>query len=325
MAGTEPIVRLDCRAMNTRFEVALWGRDTAYLTAVAEEALREVEALDRQLSFFRDDSDIRELNVVAAHRPVPVEPRLFRLLQLAVELSRATDGAFDLTVAPLLRAWGFRGEAGRIPTDGELDEARSLTGMELVELDSEAMTVRFVREGVLLDLGAIGKGYAIERAAQIMRDYEVPGGLVHGGTSTVKATGTQPDSTPWRIAIQDPLDPVGALEVVELRETALSVSAVHGKFFQEGDERYGHVLDPRSGRPVQGALLAAVVCDSATDSDALSTALLVRGEALFPTLVELHPEAEALVVVREGDAVRVVRHRPHPLTPSPSAMERGDR
>lgn len=300
MEASEQVVRLACRAMNTRFEVALWGRDQGYLTAAGEEALREIQALDQQLSFYRDDSDIRELNVYAARGPVPVEPRLFRLLERARELSAASDGAFDLTVAPLLSAWGFRGPGGRVPAEEEVEAARQVTGMEWVELDPAALTVRFRREGVMLDLGAIGKGYAIERAAEILRDCEVAGALVHGGTSTVQAIGTQPDATPWTIAIQDPTDPARALASLPLRDSALSVSAVHGKFFTEGDARYGHVLDPRSGRPVEASLLAAVSCASATDSDALSTALMVLGSGFLPRLRALHPEAAALVVERDA-------------------------
>lgn len=308
MEATDGIVRLACRAMNTRFEVALWGRDEMYLAAAGEEALREIQALDQQLSFFRDDSDIRELNVYAARRAVPVEPRLFRLLERARDLSAATGGAFDLTVAPLLAAWGFRGQAGRVPAEEEVEAARAVTSMELVELDPASLTVRFRREGVRLDLGAIGKGYAIERAAGILRDCEVGGALLHGGTSTVQAIGNQPDGSPWTVAVQDPSDAEKALASLPLRDTALSVSAVHGKFFTEGDAHYGHVLDPRSGRPVQGALLAAVRCDSATDSDALSTALLVLGSGFLPQLRVLHPEAAALVVERdEAGRTRIAR------------------
>src|SRR5205807_1544760 len=128
------------------------------------------------------------------------------------------------------------------------------------------------------------------------------------GTSTVRALGTQPEGSAWSIAIQDPLDPEGSLGTVLLEDRALSVSAVHGKFFVEGEARYGHVLDPRSGRPVQGALLAAVACDSATDSDALSTALLVLGSAFFPTLSSMDPGAAALVVERGDDQISVARH-----------------
>jgi len=299
---SEPIVRLACRAMNTRFEVALWGRDAGYLTAVAEEALREVQALEQQLSFYRPDSDIRELNVYAAQRPVSVDARLFGLLRRAKELSEATGGAFDLTVAPLLRAWGFTGEGGRVPTEAEVEAAREITGMRLVELDADALTVRFARAGVMIDLGALGKGYAVERAAEILHDAEVPGALLHGGTSTVQAYGLQPDGSPWTVAIQDPSDRERALASIPLRGQALSVSALHGKFFAEGGARYGHVLDPRSGCPVEGALLAAVVCDSATDSDALSTALMVLGSPSFPVLAAIRPEAAALVVERDGDS-----------------------
>lgn len=290
------IVKLGWRAMNTRFEVALWGRDTAYLTAACEEAQREIEALDHQLSFYRDDSDIRELNVFAAKGPVTIEPRLFGLLQRAKELSEATGGAFDITVAPLLRAWGMTGAGGQVPTEEDLEAARAITGWELVELDPERRTVHFLREGVQIDLGAIGKGYAIDRAVELLRDSEIPGGLIHGGTSTVAAIGPQPDGSPWQIAIQDPANPEASVGTAELANEALSVSAVHGKFFTEGDERFGHVLDPRLGRPVQSALLAAVICASATDSDALSTALLTAGEAMFPTLAGLAPGGQAFLV-----------------------------
>ncbi len=320
MSVPPPTVRLACRSMNTRFELVLWGRDEDYLTAVGEEAIEEIHRLNQQLSFYRDDSDIRELNVFAARRPVTVEPRLFRLLQRAKALSEATEGAFDITIAPLLQAWGFTGGGGRVPTEDELAAARELTGIHLVELDPENFTVRFLREGVMLDLGAIGKGYAIERVAGLIAEHELPGALVHGGTSTVCALGTQPDGSPWNVAIKDPTDAhdpemddpeadpsVGSrgLFAMPLRDQSLSVSALHGKWFEAGEVRFGHVLDPRSGRPVQGALLAAVSCGSATDSDALSTALLTQGSAFLERLKAIHEDARALVVVPEGESIRV--------------------
>jgi thiamine biosynthesis lipoprotein len=298
MPNADPIVQLSCRAMNTTFEVALWGRDEPYLLAAAEEALREIRSLDQQLSYYRDDSDVRELNVYAASAPVQVEPRLFALLQHARALGEATGGAFDITVGPLLRAWGMTGGGGQVPSEEEVQAARALTGWDLLELDPERSTVHFAREGVQIELGAIGKGYAIDRAVELLRDSEIPGGLIHGGTSTVAAIGPQPDGSPWQIAIQDPADPEGLLDTVLLTTEALSVSAVHGKYFTEGEERYGHVLDPRLGRPVQAGLLAAVICASAADSDALSTALLVAGAPLFETIGQLHPEARAVLVLR---------------------------
>jgi len=303
------LVTQSCRAMATFFEVALWGREPEYLETVAEEALREVQRLEQQLSFYRSDSDIRELNVRAADEPVYVEPRLFAVLERAKRLSEETGGAFDITVAPLIRAWGFQGDSGRIASDDDLAAAREQVGMDLVELNSENYSVRFAKPGVTIDLGAIGKGYAVEQAAEIIRDAEIPGALIHGGTSTVQAVGTQSDGTPWAVAIQDPTDSENRLAVVSLSDSALSVSAVHGKYFTEGEVRYGHVLDPRTGRPVMNALLAAVVCQSATDSDALSTALLVGGEQVIDALVPGRPDLKALLVVpSESGEFRLIAH-----------------
>jgi FAD:protein FMN transferase len=304
-SNAEPLVRLATRAMNTRFELVLWGRDKAYLTAVGEEALREIEALNQQLSFYRDDSDIRELNVAAAHRPIAVEPRLFRLLKRAKTLHSVTSGAFDITIGPLLQAWGFTGDGGRVPTDEELAAARERCGIDLVELDPEPQTVRYLREGVLIDLGAFGKGYAIERACNILREAELGGALLHGGTSTVQALGTQPDGQPWRIALQHPTDPEQHLATVELQDQALSVSAGHGKTFTHDGREYGHVLDPRTGEPVQGALLAAVRTSSAADSDALSTALLVLGSKGLALIAAYDQRAAALVAVDGEDGLRI--------------------
>lgn len=278
-ATTDNPVRLARHAMATRFELLLYGGDPVYLRAAGEEALEEIERLEEQLSFYRPASEISHLNARAAHEAVPVDPRLFRLLQRARELWEVTEGAFDVTVAPLLRCWGFVGGTGRLPTEAEIEAARAVTGMDRVELDAEAFTVRFRTEGVMLDLGSIGKGYALEQAADFLQEAGVTSALLHGGTSTVVALGTPPEGEPWSVAIQHPSRPEEHVAVVALRDEALSVSAVHGKAFEHEGRLLGHVIDPRSGRPAMGAQLAAVAGASATDTDALSTGLLVLGEA----------------------------------------------
>ena len=146
----------------------------------------------------------------------------------------------------------------------------------------------------------------IERAAELIRDAEIPGALIHGGTSTVEAIGTHPDGNPWPVAIQDPLDSEKRLAIVPLSDSALSISAVHGKSFTDGGQQYGHVLDPRMGRPVQNAVMAAVVADSATDSDALSTALLVRGEEYLEELISRDGIRGALIAVGPVQSIKVL-------------------
>lgn len=284
-------------AMGTRFEVVLPGEDRSRLLAAAEAALDEIERVEAQLSMYREESELSGINARAAGEPVRVEPRLFNFLRLAVRLAGETDGSFDLTIRPLLQAWGFVGGSGHLPQPEEVEAARALTGYSLVHLDEEARSVRFLREGVSLDLGAIGKGYGIDRAREALEDAGVACALIHAGTSTVYAVGNPPGEPGWRVALRDPApDGEQALGTVLLRDRALSVSAPHGKAFREGERLFGHVLDPRTGEPARAALLAAAAHASATLTDALSTALLVLGEPGLQLLAERFSDADFLVV-----------------------------
>jgi thiamine biosynthesis lipoprotein len=291
-------------AMATRFEIALHGENPVALRAAGEEALDEIERIEAQLSLYRPTSEIAHLNTRAAREPVRVTPGLFRLLKQARNLSRETGGAFDITIAPLARCWGFMDGAAQIPHPGALAEARASVGFRLVELNEKDCSVSFAREGVMLDLGAIGKGYALERAAELLREAGVTSALLNGGTSSIYALGRPPEAEHWKVAVEYPARenaPPTLLAAVPLRDEALSVSAVWGRFFKVEGRLVGHVLDPRAGQPVAGALLAAVVLPSVTETDALSTALLVAGETGFDQITGLRPGLRALLL-REKDA-----------------------
>lgn len=277
--------------MATRFEFVLHGSNPATLRAAAEEALDEVDRIENLLSLYRPHTDIARLNAGAALAPVRVLPETFRLLQRAVELSRATGGAFDVTAGALVRAWGFLGGSGAEAQAEAVAAARACVGCDLLELSVADFSVRFRRDGVLVDLGSIGKGYALDRAAELLREAGVSSALLHGGTSTVISVGTPPDASAWTIAL-----PRGG--TVELREESLSVSAGWGKSFRDaaGQER-GHVLDPRTGEPVLANRVAAVVALSATDSDALSTAALLADPPALERLRQVFPAVRFL----EGD------------------------
>lgn len=289
-------------AMGTRFEIVLPGSDAVGLRGAAQAALDEIQRLEAQLTKFDSRSEISGLNAYAAQYPVRVEPRLFQLLHTALDICHATEGAFDPTVGRLMRAWGFVGGSGRLPDLAEVEQARAVTGYRLVGLDPEDFTLWFAREGVSLDLGAIGKGYGIDRALEVLEDAGIEAALLHGGTSTVYGMGAPEGEPGWRVALRDPSAGEGeSLGFVCLRDRALSVSGSHGKAFREGDRLYGHVLDPRSGEPTRGALLAAVSHPSATLTDALSTALLVLGPDGLDLIAERYPDADLLVVTpREG-------------------------
>ena len=317
MPTTPPTVAVARHAMATRFEIVLHGANAASLRAAGEEALNEIARLEDQLSLYRPTSEIARVNARAHLEPVRVSPELFALLQHAQQLHRETNGAFDITIGPLMRCWSFMGGSGALPDPAALAEARTKVGMDLVQLDD--LTVRFARPGVMLDLGAIGKGYAIERAAELLREAGVTSAMLHGGTSTVFAIGQPPDVDGWEIAIEQPTSEVWSsaftrsettepsrnlrdgtpnlpLATILLRNEALSVSAVWGKSFQSGTKTFGHVLDPRTGEPADRAVFAAVITRSATESDALSTALLTDGPEAAGRIAALRPGTRTLAV-----------------------------
>jgi FAD:protein FMN transferase len=289
-------VMLALNAMATRFELVLHGENATRLRGAGEAALKEVERLEAQLSLYRPTSEIARVNALAARERVRVSPSVFGLLRHSRQLQAESGGAFDITVAPLVRCWGFMHGTGRVPEPAEIEEARKRSGMAHVILDEENYSVRFDQEGVMIDLGAIGKGYAIDCAAETLREAGVTSALLHGGTSTVYGIGTPPDAEGWKIAIAPAPDEPLRQTMVLLRDNALSISAVWGRSFETDGKKFGHVIDPRTGWPVNNAVQAAVVLPSATETDALSTALLVMGLEGHEAISRLRPAMRTMVV-----------------------------
>ncbi len=277
-------VTLACHAMATRFEIVLHGENPVALRAAGEEALREIEQLEDQLSLFRSGSEIAYLNARAARGPVRVTPSLFALLQQALEAEARRAAAHSISPWP---RWSVAGGSwagwAACPAPAEVAEARAKVGMGLVQLNPADFTVQFAREGVMLDLGAIGKGYAVERAAEVLREAGVTSALIHGGTSTVQALGPPPGEEFWKIAIETPAPrpdaPPTLLATVPFNRRPCPSPPCVGNSFQAEGKDVGHILDPRTGEPALGTVLAAVVLPSATETDALSTALLTLGAA----------------------------------------------
>jgi thiamine biosynthesis lipoprotein len=295
--------------MATRFEIVLHGEDPVALRAAGEEALDEIDRIEAQLSLYRSGSEVARLNAEAHQRAVRITPGLFQLIEHAFELSRETNGAFDITIAPLVRCWGFMDGTGSMPEPAAIAEARASVGMQYVEFDATKLTVRFARPGVMLDFGAIGKGYAIDLAVALLREAGVTNALIHGGTSTAFAIGAQADGARWKIAVTSPGNDSTArpLAIVELENESLSVSAVWGRSFRDGEKTYGHIIDPRTGAPADNALLSAVVLPSATETDALSTALLTAPELMAQFVIQ-HPRIRCLVVKGSAAAPQTSAH-----------------
>jgi len=294
------------------------GTDAAALRAAVAESLEEVERIDRLMSHYRPASPLSRLNREAADGPVAVEPELFDFIATCLRWSRESDGAFDVTVGPLMKAWGFFQDEGRVPDAPTLAAARAAVGYRHVRLDESARTVRFDRPGVELDLGGIGKGYAVDRVVALLRRRGVSSALVNLGGSSVYGFGVPPGRRAWSVAVQDPTDPGKAALTVDLRDRALSVAGGTTRFFERDGVRYSHIMDPRTGGPVQGVLGVAVLTETATDGDALDDVLFVLGPEAGRAPLRRVPGAEAHVFLPQGEGWRLVHleseravRRPH--------------
>lgn len=293
-------------AMACKFEVTLPHTAQAGVR-VASAALDEVARLEQQLTVFRADSEVSFLNQHAAREAVAVEAALFELLRLCQQLSRATAGAFDITAGPLSRCWGFLRRQGRVPTAEEIAQAQLCVGSEKLLLDAEAKTMRFTQPGVEINLGSIGKGYALDRVAEQMRG-EVRTALLSAGASSMRALGRGERGQGWTVGIRDPRQLERRVAVLRLRDAALATSGSEEQFFEHEGQRYGHLLDPRTGWPAEGVAGVTVVASSAALADALATAFYVGGRALAERYCTAHPDTLAVLLEREAAAPLVIGH-----------------
>jgi FAD:protein FMN transferase len=259
-----------------------------------EAALDEVDRIDRLMSHYKPESPLSTINREAAHHPVALDPELFAFIKRSMEYSQQSGGAFDITVGPLMKAWGFFRGDGHLPNPDELTAARARVGARHVRLDEGARTIRFDTDGVQLDLGGIAKGYAVDRVVEILRQRQITAALVSAGGSTVYGLGTPPGRAGWTVSIQDPVDSRKTAHEVLLNNRSVSVAGSSEKSFAVGGIRYSHIMDPRSGQPVQGILSVAVLTATGTDGDALDDALFVLGPEKSRAYLQHHRDAEAL-------------------------------
>jgi FAD:protein FMN transferase len=291
--STLPRVVVALEAMATRFVLSLWDEaDPARLRAAGEAALAEIARSEERLSRFRPGSEIAWINAKAGRDPVRVSLPVFRLLEQCRELNQTTEGAFDPTVGPLMRVYGFRDKAGPRETRA-IEAARDLVGMERVELRLSDRTVRLPVSGMELDLGAIGKGAAVDAAVAVLRESEIGTALLDGGGSSVHAIGVAPDGAGWRIGWRVPGEPDPRVIELNTARPALAVSAPHGR--TATSSRWGHVLDPARGKPIEVGWSALASGPSSTVCDALATALLVLGPTRARRALDRLPDYVGLV------------------------------
>jgi FAD:protein FMN transferase len=265
-------------AMGSTYTIALYGYDEDQMEAAVEAAFNEVRRLDRMMSNYRPDSELTEVNRNAAERPVKVTPEFFELLAKCTEYSRESEGAFDITVGPLMRVWGFYKGTGKLPAKDQVAPALKKIGYKNIILDRDSRTVRFAQPGVELDPGGIGKGYAVDRVVDVLKESGIASALVSAGGSSIYALGTPKDGPKgWEIKIRDPKNARKTVEEVYLKNQSLSTSGSYEKFFEAEGKIYSHIMDPRTGYPAEGMLAVSVITPTTLDSEAWTKPYFILG------------------------------------------------
>ena len=288
-------------AMSTTFTLYLYERDAGKALQVSDEAFDEVDRVEQLLSNYRESSELSRINREAGIGPVTVDPEMMDFLRQAEHWSRVSDGAFDMTVGGLMKAWGFYRHRGSVPPAEVLEGLRAVTGWRGVKLDSAARTVRFEVPGIELDPGGIGKGFAVDAAVRVLREDGVRAALISAGSSTLYGLGAPPGREGWRVVVPGPLPSRRTLSTLTLRDDALSSSYCKQKKFIANGHLYCHIMNPHTLRPVEGRIQVSVVHPSATASDALSNVVFVQTPAQsLRTLAAYAPEARSLIVSSAG-------------------------
>jgi thiamine biosynthesis lipoprotein len=265
-------------AMGSTYSIIVYGSDRARILGAVELAFDEVKRLDQLLSNYRPASEWSQVNRYAAERPVKVSSELFNLLAACVEYSRLSDGAFDISVGPLMKVWGFYKGSGHLPHRAEVRGALSKVGYQNLILDPKAQTVQFRQPGVEIDPGGIGKGYAVDRMAAVLKEYGVTAGLISGSGSSIYAIGTPPDEKRgWRVSIRNPRDESKTVQDVFLKDESMSTSGSYEKFFRAEGRIYSHIMDPRTGFPAAGMLSVSIVAPKTIDSEAWAKPFFIDG------------------------------------------------
>jgi thiamine biosynthesis lipoprotein len=294
--------------MGTFARVVAVAKDAATGAKCVEAALAEIRKVDELMSDYNEDSEISRVNSEASHRSVQVSESTFEVLKKSVEFSKLTEGAFDITVGPLVDIF-HKTQADRVaPTQEQIAQAKAKVGFEKLWLDSENRTVRFAIDGMRLDLGGIAKGYGVDKAIEAAQRCGAIGVMIDIG-GDVRCFGVPPEGRDhWRIGLQDPNSTVdgvsedGLVLTLKVTNAAVATSGDYRQFVLIEGKRYTHIMNRKTGTSIEGLSSVTIISDNATDADALATAVSVMGPEKGIALIEKYPNTEAIIMTSQPNS-----------------------
>lgn len=286
--------------MDTVIEITAYGPEAE---AGVKAAFAEFKHLHNITNHFDEGSQVSEISRQAGQSKVAVDPQLFEIIKLSNELSGKLDNVFDITVGPLTQLWSVGHKGEFVPSQAEIDNVLPLVNFKLVELDEVNHTVYLPKAGMRLDLGGIAKGYAVDRAIDILKSKGIQSALINAG-GDVRVIGKKPDGTPWRIGVQHPRNNEGMTARLALTEwDTMETSGDYQRFFMKDGQRYSHILDPRTGRQPNSVASVTIINNNSAAGDVLSTVLFIVGAERGQELLKQFPGTEAIFVTTEGQTI----------------------
>lgn len=285
-------IKKETFVMGTKAWITIYSKDRRKALKSINKAFRELYSLDARMSNWKESSEISILNSSGDGKPHKVSKELFAVIDTALNYSRITDGAFDITARPIVTLWGFEGGKAELPEAEEIEKALKTVGYQNIVINRDSMSVR-IPQGFELDLAGIAKGYAIDRCKEILKADGFGSALINLG-GNIYAIGAPPGKKGWKIGIRDPLGSTDIVGMLSLKDMAVATSGDYENFVELGGKRYGHIVDPKSGYPVEGVLSVTVVAPTAIASDALSTGLFVLGPDKARSVVESLKDVSAV-------------------------------
>ncbi|MBE9490810.1 MAG: FAD:protein FMN transferase [Bacteroidetes bacterium] len=287
------------KLMGSRFDITVVAKNDNDANNYIENAIGEISRIERLISSWDPNSQTSLINNNAGIKPVKVDEELFNLIKRAISISRLTDGAFDITYASMDRIWKFDGSMTKMPSEEIIKQSVAKVGYHNMILNEAESTVYLKLKGMKIGFGAIGKGYAADKAKQILKDKGVSGGIINA-SGDMNTWGTQLDGSDWNIAIKNPLNKNKVFALLPIHEKAVVTSGNYEKYVIFNEKRYSHIINPRTGYPSSGIVSASVFAPSAELADALATSIFVMGKDVGLNFINQLPEIDCIIVDDEG-------------------------
>lgn len=297
---SQSVYKRDFNLMGCAFDITVFANSQVEADAYIDMAIAEMQRIENLISSWKATSQTTAINQNAGIKPVKVDDELFQLIKRSIALSEITDGAFDISFAAIDHIWKFNGQAMQMLTTAQLASSVEAIGYKNILLDEQNKSVFLSKKGMKIGFGAIGKGYAADKAKRLLQEKGIIGGIINA-SGDMNSWGTQPSTIPWKVAVVNPMDTSKNYGLFELKNRAVVTSGNYEKYVMIDGERYAHIIDPRTGMPTQGILSVTVFAAKAEMADALATAVFVMGDEVGLHLINQLPNVEAIIVKNDGN------------------------